>query len=225
MVARWQPNRVPLQPERRFDLYRKLSKGAGEDELLLKSDQDKVPTSWSRDGRFLVFYSIDPKTSMDLWVVPLEGDRKPFLFLRTEFVEALGSFSPDGRWIAYVSSESGNLEVYVRPFAPPGRESSTGAPGGRWQVSKGGALGAAPLWRADGKELFYRSHSGALMAVDVSTSPTFQVGGVRRLFDLLANLDVDAPADTKRFLIGMPQQDSGPQAITVVQNWQAGLKR
>jgi len=209
----------------KFDLYRKLSNGTGDDELLFRSDQDKTPTGWSRDGRFLLYESVDPKTAIDLWVLPMEGDRKPIPFLRTEFNERLGAFSPDGRWIAYISTESGSREVYVRPFGPPGREGSSGAATGKWQVSKGGALAARPNWRADGKELYYRAPSGALMAVEVTTSPTFQVGASRRLFDLLGNLDADLPADTKRFLVGMPQQDAGPQTITVVLNWQAGLRK
>ena len=104
----------------KYDLYRKASNGAGEDELLLNTDQDKVPNSWSRDGRLLIYYSVDPKTNVDLWALPLEGDRKPIPLLRTEFQEAFGAVSPDERWLAYLSSESGNNEIYIRPFAPDG---------------------------------------------------------------------------------------------------------
>jgi hypothetical protein len=115
----------------------------------------------------------------------------------------------------------------VRPFAPSSGDASGGGAGtsGKWQVSKGGAIAARPFWRADGKEIYYRAPSGAIMAVDVTTSPAFQIGRSRRLFDVLANLAIDVPRDGKRFLIGMPQQDSGPQAITVVMNWQAGMKK
>jgi eukaryotic-like serine/threonine-protein kinase len=211
----------------KFDLYRKVSNGAGEDEVLLNSDQDKMPTSWSQDGRYLLYQSVDPKTATDIWVLPMEGDRKPISFLQTPFAEGWGAFSPDGRWIAYISTESGNIEVYVRPFAPSSGDASGGGAGtsGKWQVSKGGAIAARPFWRADGKEIYYRAPSGAIMAVDVTTSPAFQIGRSRRLFDVLANLAIDVPRDGKRFLIGMPQQDSGPQAITVVMNWQAGMKK
>jgi eukaryotic-like serine/threonine-protein kinase len=211
----------------KFDLYRKVSNGAGEDEVLLNSDQDKMPTSWSWDGRYLLYQSVDPKTATDIWVLPLEGDRKPISFLQTPFAEGWGAFSPDGRWIAYISTESGNIEVYVRPFAPSSGDASGGGAGtsGKWQVSKGGAIAARPFWCADGKEIYYRAPSGAIMAVDVTTSPAFQIGRSRRLFDVLANLAIDVPRDGKRFLIGMPQQDSGPQAITVVMNWQAGMKK
>jgi Tol biopolymer transport system component len=208
----------------RSDLYRKASNGAGEDELLLQTDQNKFPTSWSRDGRFLLYISNDPKTVDDLWVLPLEGDRKPISFLRTEFQEGYGAFSPDAHWVAYLSTESGSTEVYTRPFTAPGSR-SPGAATGKWQVSKGGAQNTTPFWRADGKELYYRGPTGALMAVDVNASPTFQSGAPHRLFDVLAASPLDAAADGKRFLAGLPQQESGPQAITVVLNWQAGLKK
>jgi Tol biopolymer transport system component len=208
----------------KYDLYRKASNGTGEDEILLQSDQDKVPTSFSHDGRFLLYDSADAKTAENIWVLPLDGERKPIPFLHTEFVESSGAFSPDGHWIAYLSNENGVPEIFVRPFNPPG----TGAPGagaGKWQVSKGGSAGRTPFWRADGKELYYRSPSGALMAVDVSGGPAFQPGTPHRLFDALAGYSLEPAADGKRFLVSLPQQDSGPQAITIVLNWEAGLKK
>jgi len=225
-------SRIVFQSNRngKFDLYRKASNGAGDDEILLQSDQNKYPTSWSRDGRFLLYNSTDPKTEDDIWVLPLDGSQgapgKPFPFLRTEFNEADGAFSPDGRWIAYASTESGTIEVYVRPFTPPepGVSASAGA-AGKWQVSKNGVFACVPLWRADGKELYYRTVSGTLMAVEVSTNPTFQAGSPRRLFDAPAGALIDATADGKKFLVGMPQQDTGPSAITVVLNWQSELKK
>ena len=208
----------------KYDLYRKASDGTGEDEILLQSDQDKAPTSFSRDGKFLLYDSADPKTAGNIWVLPLDGERKPIPFLQTEFLESSGAFSPDGHWVAYLSNESGIPEVFVRPFNPPG----TGAPGagaGKWQVSKGGSGGATPSWRADGKELYYRGPAGALMALDVSANPTFQPGTPHRLFAALAGYTLKPAEDGKRFLVSLPQQDSGPQAITVVLNWEAGLKK
>ena len=101
------------------------------------TDQILPPTSWSEDGRFLLYHSIDPKTNADLWVVPMSGnaeDRKPFVFLKTPFREAYGTFSPDGRWVAYHSNESGRPEVYVRPFVPPGA-TGTACHGGRRPVA------------------------------------------------------------------------------------------
>src|SRR5207237_10906010 len=146
-----------------YDLYQKSANGAGEDELLFKSDQDKFPSGWSQDGRFLIFQSIDPKTPSDMWVLPMEGDRKPLPFLRTEFNEAQAKFSPDGRWIAYTSFESGRPEIYVRPFLPPGSAGGVSA-GGKWQISKSG--GGLARWRGDSKELFYVENQ-RVMAVDI----------------------------------------------------------
>src|SRR5262249_23266240 len=126
------------------DLYQKLATGSGNDELILKSDQDKIPSDWSSDGRFLIFRSMDPKTIQDLWILPLSGDRKPTPFLQTPFQEAIARFSPDGKWVTYQSNESGHTEIYVQPFPPTG---------GKWQVSVNG--GTISNWRGDGKELFF----------------------------------------------------------------------
>ena len=107
----WSPdgNRVVFMSMRTgvFNLHGRLSSGAGADELLLESDQGKVPNDWSSDGQFLLFRSTDPQTSYDLWVLPISGDKKPFPFLKTPFEEREGQFSPDGKWIAYQSNESG----------------------------------------------------------------------------------------------------------------------
>jgi Tol biopolymer transport system component len=208
-----------------FDLYQKNANGAGEDELLLKSDQDKFPTSWSRDGRYLLFVSIDPKTNQDLWALPMDGDRKPAPFLRTEFIEALGSFSPDGRWVAYASNESGRPEIYVRPFSAPGAEGSASA-GGKWQISKAG--GRNPSWRGDGKELYYIA-GDSVMAVDISTSPTLQAGIPQPLFRLAPNARTpQVTPDGKRFLTAISaqqQQANVDPPITVLLNWTALLKK
>ena len=107
----------------------------------MASDQLKTPSSWSADGRFVLYHSIDPQTAGDLWVVPMAGDRTPSVFLKTPFREAWGAFSPDGRWVAYHSNESGRPEIYVRPFVPPGAAGTTaGAAGGQWQVSTAGGI-------------------------------------------------------------------------------------
>ncbi len=205
----------------KYDLYRKAANGAGEDELLLKTDQDKTPDSWSRDGRFLIYDSIDPKTGRGMWALPLEGDRKPIPLLRADLGDGAGAVSPDGRWLAYISPASGNFEVYVQPFAAGG---SAGTAAGKWQVSNGGAFIDQPFWRGDGKELFYRVPSGALMGVDVTGGATFQAGVPHHLFDALGAVSISAPADGKQFLVGLPQQNTAPQAITVVLNWQPAVR-
>src|SRR5262249_52876426 len=140
----WSPDgsRVVFQSNRNgiFNLYWKLSNFAGADEVLLESDQNKSPLDWSSDGRFLLFRNSSPQTGADLWILPVFGDKKPFSFLKTPFDESDGQFSPDGKWIAYQSNESGRFEIYVQPF--PG-------PGGKFQISTNG--GAQPRWNKNGK--------------------------------------------------------------------------
>ncbi len=206
------------------DLYMHAADGSGEDQLLLKSDEDKTPDGFSQDGRYLLYDSINPKTRNDLWILPMEGDRKPIPFLRTEFREGIAQFSSDGRWIAYVSDESGTNEVYVKPFSGGG---GTELSGGKSMVSKEG--GVAPRWR--GKQLLYTTSDGRVMAVDVTTDKTFQFGVPKRLFQAPSPPGStlgggDITADGKRFLFVAPQgSSSAPAPFTVVLNWFSALKK
>jgi Tol biopolymer transport system component/predicted Ser/Thr protein kinase len=214
-----------------------ISGTTAEVELLKEPGVTKEPTSWSTDDRFLLYHTKGrPKTKADLWVLPLDGDHKPVLLLGTDFNEVSGAFSPDRRWVAYVSDESGRPEIYVRPFVSLG----PGAPAlgeGKWQVSRDG-IQITPFttqvikWRNDGKEIVFYSGSGSsnteIMAVDVNGSgPAFQTGTPHRLLTLPANGGLDMTADGKRFLVstvpGIAQQAQAP--LTVVLNWQADLKR
>jgi eukaryotic-like serine/threonine-protein kinase len=206
-----------------WNLYRKPSTESREDELLLKSSQDKTPTSMSPDGRFLLYTQADPQTKNDVWVLSnaggRPGDRRATPLLNREFNETEARFSPafsTAPWVAYTSDESGRNEVYVC-------ELSQNAPVAKWPVSQAG--GTNPRWRADGKELFFAAVDGTIMAVDVPLGPTFQASAPKALFRVpsgnLPNWDVTP--DGKRFLI-LVQLD--PQApFTVWQNWQAALKR
>lgn len=215
-------------------IYEKAASGAGEEkELWKKPGEIKRPTSVSRDGRFLLYFTANvPKTGSDVWVLPLDGREgaagKSALLLGTDFNEAYASFSPDGRWMAYVSNESGRGEVYVRPFVSSGSSGPTLGEG-KWQVSKDGAAAALPKWRADGKEIVFMGSNNAMMAVDVNGSGTaFQMGSPQQLFTARTNLGWDVTADGKRFLMTVPpaQGAEGAQTpITVVLNWQADLKR
>jgi len=131
--------------------------------------------SWSPDGRWIVYVVVDPKTGLDLWVLPLSGERKPIALVHTTFVETKGQVSADGKWLVYTSNETGRNEIYVKPF-PTGD--------GRWQISTGG--GVYPRWRPDGRELFYTTGAtgGKIMAVEVSSSgSTFEAGSPKELFD------------------------------------------
>jgi dipeptidyl aminopeptidase/acylaminoacyl peptidase len=175
-----------------------------------------------------LYSELDSKTKSDLWVLPLEGDRKPIPFLRTEFNESDGHFSPDMRWVAYVSDDSGRNEIYVRGFSQvSGAPSQTG---GKWQVSIGG--GAGPRWRRDGKELYYRTPDGKVMAVKVTADTVFQLGTPKPLFQAppgqgsWSSIAIwDVTSDGNRFLMSTPAGDAIPAPFTVVVNWIAGLKR
>ena len=169
-------------------------------------------------------YKIDPKTRPNLWVLPLSGERKPFPFVNTNFDERNGQFSPDGRWVAYQSNESGRFEIYVQPF--PG-------PGGKWQVSTGG--GVDPRWRHDGKELFYIASDGKLMSAAVQRSgQTLEASTPVALFQTrivggnLSNTQRQQYAvapDGKRFLVNTIADESTASPIIIVTNWTAGLKK
>jgi Tol biopolymer transport system component len=215
-----------------LDFYLKPTNGAGVEELFVASDQSKGPTSWSRDGRFLLFMSVDPKTGGDLWVAPMVGDHTPSVFLKTPFREAYGEFSPDGRWVAYQSDESGRMEIYVRPFVPPGASGTpSAASSGQLQVSTTGGISAA--WRPDGKELYYLNPAGAMMAAPITiVGATLEPGTPVALFptrivgggeDAQLGRQYDVAPDG-RFLINTVLE-SAPVPITLVMNWNGAVKK
>jgi Tol biopolymer transport system component len=163
----WSPDGLNIifassREEETINLYQKVASGVKDEVLLLKSAYPKYPTSWSSDGRFLLYTERDPKTGADLWVLPLRGESKPMPFLNTKSNESDGHFSPDMRWVAYVSDESGSNEIYVR--GSPQASGASSEAGGKWQVSVGGGMG--PRWRRDGKELYYRALDGKVMVVE-----------------------------------------------------------
>jgi Tol biopolymer transport system component len=178
-----------------YDLYQKASNGSGNEELLYRSGEGKGPTDWSRDGRFLVYYSLGQPTHLRLLAVTGPPDRKPVPVVDdTQFSSVSARFSPDGRWIAYSSNESGSNEVSVRPFDP-----SVGSAGKPTVVSKNG--GRAPLWRGDSKELYYIAGDGTATAVDVRVGSAFATGTPRPLFKVPeAVLFWDASPDGTRFV-------------------------
>ena len=205
-----------------FNLYLKPTSGAGESESLFQADNNNAPRDWSRDGRLILFADQSPKTGSDLWVLPLEGEQKPVPYLRTEFDEVMGQFSPDGRWVAYASNESGRSEIYVQPYP---------ADGDKWLVSTDG--GIQPRWRADGKELFYLTADDRVMTAEIEAGETFQPGVPHMLFRaprvnslLPATLfHYDVSRDGQRFLIDLDVEESEQSPVTIVLNWQAELGR
>ncbi len=202
-----------------LDLYEKPAGGAGEERLVVVSAADKFPSDWSRDGRFVVYHTFGGKGAWDLWVAPLGGG-KPFPFLDSRFTEIQGVISPDSRWIAYSSDESGRFETYVTEF-PKQR--------GQWQLSTSG--GMQPAWRADGKELFYVAPDQTFMSVGLRVDQGFEPMPPVPLFK--ANFPPSVPAywryyvpspDGKRFLVSALLAEAGASPINVVLNWTAGLK-
>jgi serine/threonine protein kinase/Tol biopolymer transport system component len=212
-----------------LNIFWQFADGTGGLERLTTSEYNQVPHSWSPDGQLLAFIEITPATGYDIWMLrvgdassPGSGQvRKAQPFLRTRFDEAVPRFSPDGRWLAYVSNESGHNEIYVQPY--PG-------PGGKWQISTEG--GREPVWNRNGRELFYRS-GDKMMAVEITAQPSFIVGKPRMLFEgryrptPATSPNYDVSPDGQRFLMLKPveQAQSTPTQINVVLNWFEELKR
>jgi Tol biopolymer transport system component len=221
----WSPDgsRVVFASDRQGarTIYQKMSSGAGEELLLLKTDANTYPVDWSADGRFLLYIVNDPKTKVDVWVLPMSGDQKPFSVLHSDASERAARFSPDGRWIAYVSDASGINQVYVKAFPDSG---------GQWQVSTNGGYHLA--WRHDGKELFYVSSDKKMMAVEVKgEGANFDASAPKPLFDLripafnAASAQFAVSKDGQKFLVPSMVEEITSVPIAVVSNWTANVKR
>jgi eukaryotic-like serine/threonine-protein kinase len=204
------------------ELYIRHADGSGQRELLLSSGFEDEPRDWTRDGRYVIF-DRGAIGSRSVWIFPLFGDRKPFpLFPKADFDHALGSVSPDGKWIAYGSRESGKAEIYVTSFPDAA---------GKWQVSFGERGGGIARWRADGKELYFIAEDGNVTAASVDqTGGSLRIGGLHPLFrDPFANgrlhgiFDV-ADKDGQRF-IGSIAPDTSSLSLNVLTNWTAELKK
>jgi dipeptidyl aminopeptidase/acylaminoacyl peptidase len=203
-------------------LFAKRADGTGAEERLLTTDHQTVPTDWTADGRFIVYEDYDPRTGKrDLWMLPTSGDRKPVAYLQTPFDEFQGQVSPDGKWMAYGSDESGRWEIYVQPIP---------ANAGKSQISNAG--GTQPRWRRDGRELFYLSLDKKITSVDVKLGPRPEFGTPRALFPVrvlqnATNSDefLTTP-DGRRFLAAaQTSAGSGSQAFKVVLDWPAALRK
>ncbi len=201
------------------DVYLRATSGRDEDQLLLRTKENKIVNDWSKDGRYLVYATTNPQTKLDLWAMPIGGGGQPSPLLVTPFNEFQAQISPDGRWIAYASDESGTWEVYVQPFP---------APGAKRAVSTGG--GSEPQWRPDGRELFYLAADGNLMSVDVGAGNGLELSRPRALFRTPVPISGEmntrrnhyaASRDGQRFLISATTEPQN--SITVLVNWVAGL--
>jgi serine/threonine protein kinase len=205
-----------------FQIYQKGLKTGTSEAPLLQSDAADYPTDWSADGRYIAFQRLDTKKNnrYDIWVLPTFGDRKPFAFAATQFDERAARFSPDGKWMAYSSDESGETEVYVASF-----------PAGQPKIRISTAGGDHPRWRRDGKEIFFISTDQKVMAAEVGeNSSGLKVDEPRALFGIHArkvgttNTIYDVSADGQKFLVNsLP--DVAPPSLTLVTNWSAQLRK
>jgi Tol biopolymer transport system component len=205
------------------NLYQKVTSGAASEELLLPSAIPNIPMSWSADGKFLIYGSLDPKSKWDIWALRVSGDRKPFPLVQTPADDVMGNVSPDGRWLAYSSNETGSFEVYVRPF-PSGP--------GKWQVSRDG--GFEPRWSSDGKELFYMTAATRLTVVPVrANAPAFEAGAPSALFSSRLTITETqnlwgryaVSPDGKRFLVNRIPSSFGAVPIQVILDWNSGIQK
>jgi Tol biopolymer transport system component/tRNA A-37 threonylcarbamoyl transferase component Bud32 len=205
-------------------MYQRPASGVGSDRLVFKSDSSEIPVSWSRDGRYIVFSRF--KTSgagVDTWLLTLGSEPKATPFIESPFDKAQARISPDGRWITYVTNDSGTYQVVVQSFPDPN--------GGRWQITAQG--GIEPKWQHDGRELYYLALDGKLMAVPVTPGPAFQAGSPSVLFQTpLVVTRGQTPRDRRydvapdgRFLIAVPTAAATATPVTVVVNWTALTNR
>jgi dipeptidyl aminopeptidase/acylaminoacyl peptidase len=205
-----------------YDVYQIFANGAGRPEPLVHSGAVfKAPAAWTPDGRHLIFTQNDEATGADLWLLPLDGDRKPVAYLRTPFNESYASVSPDGRWLAHDSDETGAWEIYVQSFPNPSEKYRVSTTGGR-----------APQWSKDGRELLIWTGSsygygvGSAVSVKVETTPSFKASAPKVLFSPRQDLvGIAATGDLTRFLAAVPAEGAAPLSITVTLNWEAALKR
>lgn len=219
-AAVWSPDgrQVLFSSNRQMnlDLYIKNADGAQEERDVCHDDTDELSNDWSRDGKYILYRRAD-----ELWYLTLPGfESKPFL--KSSGILRNGQFSPDGKWVAYNSNETGKWEIYVTSFSEPS---------GKWQISTSG--GEQPRWRGDGKELFYLSPDGHVMALSVTTGAHFSSGTPTALFQASARqpvsyLDVfayDVSRDGQRFLIITPVKSAETEPMSIILSWPAKLNK
>jgi Tol biopolymer transport system component len=198
------------------EILRKRADGSQDEEMIHRSGALFMNLSqWTRDGRYLVFSQPDPVTGWDVWLLPLDGDRKAFPYLHSRFNERSGAVSPDGRWIAYESDESGRSEVYVQSFPTPGN---------KYRVSTSGAF--AVFWPTGGREMILAGLDGVAYTVDVTTTPSFSAGTPRVRFRLRPDVAAIAGTyDGQRVLFSVPAGEAAPPSLVLELNWMSMMKK
>jgi Tol biopolymer transport system component len=193
--------------------------GSGQAERLTSGKNTQSPATWSSDGKTLIFMEVTPETTQDMWIMNMD-DREPRPIMNSKFSEAAGRISPDGRWFAYVSDQSGRREIYLTTFP---------SFSGQWQISNEG--GQEPVWNPNGGELFYRN-GAKMMSVDLTAQPNLSLGKPRVLFEgvylltLLTGANYDVTPDGKRFImLKDASPDNSPTQINIVLNWFEELKQ
>ena len=221
----WSPdsNRLAFSAKRgdKEGIFQKRANGASGEEILLASNQSARANDWSPDGRFMVYSTVDAETGSDLWLLPLSGDAKPIPYLQTKFNENHAQISPDGRFLAYESNESGSTEVYVRTFPDPA--------GGKWKIST--QYGGRPRWSKSGREIYFMGISRQLNIAEVKTGTALEVVKTRMPFILPAstytvgrNLNFSYAVLDGKSVVGITEVGDGTWPVTVVLNWLAPVK-
>jgi Tol biopolymer transport system component len=191
------------------DIYIKSILGGGDESPVLASSANKWPTSWTPDGRFILYQEASAQGTMDAWAVSADGKAEPFPIATSAYNEIQAVVSPNGRWVAYQSDEAGRFEVYVTSFPRPGR---------KWQVSLSG--GGGPRWSSDGRRVYYISGNGELYHADVSSADsTFVIGESKLVFDVSSATAYDITPDGKRVLLLIDADQHKLTPLTLLTNW------
>ena len=203
-----------------IDMYIKPADGGGNDQEFMRTPIQKGPRDWSRDGRYVLYTQDSPELKEDLYARQVSDSAVPIAIAATAAREFDGRFSPDGRWVSYVSSETGTNEIYVQPFPPSG---------GKWQVSTGG--GHSPRWRGDGRELFYLTPRGEMRVVTIAAAQPFVAGPPRTLFHVEGiragtpgSTSYEVTRDGQRFLLNLLKGAPPSPSLSVILNWPAASR-
>ena len=215
----WSPDGEKIvyssSPDSVYDIYEKSLDGESKPKLLFKNNLFKTAADWSSDGKYILLGVYNPVTQLDLWVMPMFGDKKPYPYLQSKFNEMPGSISPDGNWVAYSSDETGRSEIYIQSFPEPGKKIAVSTRGGIY-----------PKWRKDGKELFYISADDSLSVVEIKLNNQPEIGKTRALFkiDKLEYPNMYAVLNNGQdIMVNNSKYQTTIKSVRVIANWKSLL--